>query len=300
MSGDIPDVYKRLGTVMRELLKYAMEITHPGMPVLELCERIEGRIRELGVKPAFPVNVSINEVAAHYTAVIGDKTVIPKNSIVKVDIGIHEDGYIVDAAVTISFNPIYDTLLKAAAKALEAAIYTLRPGVQLREVGARVERVIRSFGFRPIENLTGHLIRRYELHAGKSIPNYDNGDRQRVLEDEVYAIEPFATTGKGYVVDSPPVTIYRLPRGVKGDEPHQEVLKYIEAEFKTLPFTPRWLVGKFGHGVDGVIHELYLRGVLQGYPVLIEGGRGIVAQFEDTVIITRDGAIPIANTLSLV
>ncbi|MGC9152377.1 MAG: type II methionyl aminopeptidase [Vulcanisaeta sp.] len=299
MTVDLEKIYERLGSIARDVLNYALSIVEPGMPILELCERIEGRIRQHDAKPAFPANISINEIAAHYTATISDKSTIPKDSIVKIDIGAHIDGYIVDTAVTVTFNPMYNQLIKASMKALEAAQLSMKPGVTLSSVGLQVERAIRSFGFKPIKNLSGHLIRRYELHAGKSIPNYDNGDRQRINEGEVYAVEPFSTNGVGIVDDGSQVTIYRLIKSPRTKDPYYEVLSYINSEIGPLPFTPRWLVHRFGDSINNVINELYLKGYIYGYPVLIEHGKGLVAQVEDTFIITRDGAVPVVNVLSL-
>ena len=299
VSTDLLKIYERLGAIARDALNYAMSIVEPGMPILELCEKVESRIRQNGAKPAFPVNVSVNEIAAHYTATIGDKSVIPKGAVVKIDLGAHIDGYIVDTAVTVTFNPMYNQLIKASIKALEAAQLSMKPGVTLASIGAQIERAIRSFGFKPIKNLSGHLIRRYVLHAGKSVPNYDNGDRQRIVEGEVYAVEPFSTNGAGYVDDGPQVTIYHLFKNPSPRDPHYEVLSYISSEIGPLPFTPRWLVTKFGEGVGNVISELYMKDYIYGYPVLIEHGKGLVAQVEDTFVITRDGAIPVVNVLSL-
>jgi len=299
VPSDLVRIYERLGVIARDALNYAMSMVEPGMPILELCERVENRIRQSGAKPAFPVNVSVNEVAAHYTATIGDKSVIPKGAIVKIDLGAHIDGYIVDTAVTVTFNPMYNQLVKSSMKALEAAQLIMKPGVTLTSVGAQIERAIRSFGFKPIKNLSGHLIRKYVLHAGKSIPNYDNGDKQKIVEGEVYAVEPFSTNGAGYVDDGPQVTIYHLLKNPSPTDPHYDVLSYISSEIGPLPFTPRWLVPRFGDKVGDLINELYVKGHIYGYPVLIEHGKGLVAQVEDTFMITRDGAIPVVNVLSL-
>ena len=292
-------VYERVGRVVRDALEYAISIIEPGMPVLELCERVESRIRSMGARPAFPLNVSINEVAAHYTAVVNDGMRIPKGAVVKVDVGAHIDGYIVDAAVTVIFNQAYGHLVKAAAKALEAAQAALRPGNTLGGVGAQIERVVKSFSLRPIENLSGHLIRRYELHAGKSVPNVASGDRQRVLEGEVYAVEPFVTNGRGLVEDRQPVTIFRVLRAGK-QRGVDEVLRVIEEVAGPLPFTPRWLVDRLGPDAQRIVEDLYRRGELYGYPMLVEQGGGLVAQVEDTFVVTRDGAIPTVNVLELV
>ncbi|BDR92015.1 type II methionyl aminopeptidase [Vulcanisaeta souniana JCM 11219] len=299
VSTDLLKIYEKLGSIARDALNYAMSIIEPGIPIFELCDRVENRIRQSGAKPAFPVNVSINEIAAHYTAVIGDKSVIPKGSIIKIDLGAHIDGYIVDTAVTVTFNPMYSQLIKASMKALETAQLSMKPGVTLTSIGAQIERVIRSYGFKPIKNLSGHLIRKYELHAGKSVPNYDNGDKQRINDGEVYAVEPFSTNGAGYVDDGEQVTIYQLIKNPRTKDPHYDVLSYISNEIGPLPFTPRWLVPRFGDGIGNLIHELHMKDYIYGYPVLIEHGKGMVAQVEDTFIITKDGAVPVVNVLSL-
>ncbi|MFB6491166.1 MAG: type II methionyl aminopeptidase [Thermoproteus sp. AZ2] len=283
------------GEVLHKALKYAMDIIHPGMPVIELCQRVEERIIAQGARPAFPVNVGINEVAAHYTATRGDKLVIPNNAVVKIDAGAHKDGYIVDAAVTVSLGTnAYDGIVKAAREALRAAYESLRPGVKAWQIGEVIESRIKSFGYRPIYNLTGHRIEQYNLHAGDVVPNY--GDRtasQALRPGDVYAIEPFATNGKGYVKDLNKITIYRLIRTkLKGK---QEYLDNIYRVARTLPFSPRW----FPEIPEEFFAEAASRGALYGYEVLVEEAGGVVAQFEDTFVIEEDGARPLANTLEL-
>jgi len=295
------EILHKVGDIVHEVLKLALQITRPGIRILDLCETLENRIRNLGAKPAFPVNVCVNHIAAHYTATIDDTSTIPEGSVVKVDVGAHIDGYIVDAAVTIAFNPVYDNLLKASLQALKTVKDVLKPGVSLGKIGGYIEKTIRAFGFKPIENLTGHLIRRYELHAGKSIPNIDNGDERKVLEGEIYAIEPFATNGEGIVVDTPTVTIFRLltvPRKKLSKEAQQYV-DLIESEQDHLPFSPRWFRDKV-QDVNKMLETLRRENALYEYPVLVERKKGMVAQFEDTFVVTSTGAIELARTLELV
>lgn len=302
LNEDVVAKFRRAGDVVHSVLKLAVDKVHPGMSILELCNIIEGEIMSQGARPAFPANIDVNNVAAHYTAKIMDDATIPPNSVVKIDVGAHVDGYIVDAAVTVYFNNAYSMLTKAAKEALRNAISVVRPGVELSKVGGVVEKTIGGFGFRPIRNLTGHLITRYRLHAGKSVPNYDDGSRVRVLEGEVYAIEPFATNGKGLVYDGQEMTIYSLvkttAKGVSVEA--KRMLQYIYENFNQLPFTPRWLTTAFGANVDKLIGELAKAGALYGYSVLLEAGNGYVSQFEDTVIVTRDGAEPLARVLDIV
>lgn len=293
--------YRRAGDVVHRALKLAIDKVHPGMSVLELCNLIEGEIRSNGALPAFPANIDINNVAAHYTAKINDELVIPPNSVVKIDVGAHVDGFIVDAAVTVYFNNVYSMLVKAAREALRNAISIAKAGVELSKIGAIIDKTITGFGFRPIKNLTGHLINRYRLHAGKSVPNYDDGSRAKMLTHEVYAIEPFATNGKGMVIDAPEVTIYMLQRvNAKKISPEASLaLEYIYKNFNQLPFSPRWLFSEFRDRTMSIINELARKGLLYSYNVLIEVGGGFVSQFEDTVIITQDGAEPLAKVLEL-
>ncbi len=285
-----------VGEVVHKALKYAIDIVHPDMPILELCEKIEQFIIAQGARPAFPVNVSVNEVAAHYTAVKNDGSRIPRNSVVKIDIGAHRDGHIVDAAITAAMGTnAYDGLIKASYNALKRAYEALRPGVRAWQIGEAIEATIRAFGYRPIYNLTGHRIERYVLHAGDVIPNYGDRSASQVIKaGDVYAVEPFATNGKGYVVDNKNITIFRLMRNKS--KKYQKYIDVIYQFSSNLPFTPRW----FPQIPDAVYKDALLEGVLYGYEVLVEEGGGFVAQFEDTFLIGDDGARPLARTLDLV
>lgn len=300
MDEDAIKKYRDAGRALRAALKRAVDAVHPGMKVLELCELVEGTVREHGAEPAFPTNVGVNDVAAHYTAIIGDGLTIPSNSVVKIDAGAHIDGYITDAAVTVYFNDAFSLLAKAAKNALINAIEAFKPGTPLGKVGAVVEKTVRGYGYRPIENLTGHLIRRYELHAGVSVPNVGVETGEKVMEGETYAIEPFTTNGKGRVIDGRTITIYRVERPTMkklGDD-LSKALGLIYSKFNALPFTPRWLVKDF-EDAAGMVSQLSRKGAIYGYATLMEEGRGFVAQFEDTVLVTADGAEPLVNTADL-
>ncbi|RLE56139.1 MAG: type II methionyl aminopeptidase [Thermoprotei archaeon] len=298
--------YRRAGEIARKVLKLALDVVEPEKPLIEICERLEQYIIHEGGKPAFPINISINEIAAHYTSPPDDVRVVPPSSVVKVDVGVHVNGYIVDAAITLSFDPKATSLVMACAKALDEAIKMFRVGVRLGDVGRVISKVIRDHGYRPIENLTGHLIARYRLHAGKSVPNVYIPSSEKVNEGEVYAIEPFSTSGIGRVRDGSEVYIFSLILDRKKmkkikDKEVLEVLNFINSEYHALPFTPRWLVKKYSRDVvEHIMDELRSRKLVIQYPVLIEVSGGIVAQFEDTVIVWRDHIEPLVGTLDLV
>ncbi len=300
VSTEDVEMYFKVGDIVHKVLEYSLDVVRPGAKVLEICEKLESRIRALGARPAFPVNIGINSVAAHYTAKINDALDIEEKSVVKIDVGAHIDGYIVDAAITLSFSPAYDGLVRAAYEALKSASTVIRPNVPLRRVGQCIERTIRSFNLRPVENLTGHLIRRYELHAGKSVPNVDNGDSRVMLEGEVYAVEPFVTNGTGHAVETNDLTIYRLAPRVKWTAltKYGHVIDVIREGSSGLPFALRWFVNKI-KDIESLAISMLSEGVLYGYPVLVEEGNGLVAQFEDTFIVSSSGAVGLARTLEL-
>ncbi len=299
MSGaDLPEdvvrKYLEAGRIAAQVLNEAVRLVEPGVRLIDIVEYVEKRIRELGGEPAFPCNISVNSVAAHYTPQIGDDTTIPEGAVVKIDVGVHVDGYIADTAATVSLDPAYEPLLDAARDALENALAVVGPGVKFSEVGKVVEKAIRARGYNPIVDLSGHSLARYRIHAGDSIPNFhDPYTRGRFTPGRAYAIEPFATNGVGRVTSLDLVTIYAYtglpPRRKKLGETEKKVLDEVVKRFRTLPFTERWLADIAPlDQLRQALTRLARRGLLHAYPVLVEASNGIVAQFEHTVLVLRD------------
>lgn len=285
--------FRLSGKILRETREEMRNYVRENMPIIEVCEKSETLIREKGGKPAFPTNVSINEVAAHYTSPPGDKNVIPEKSLVKVDLGVHVDGYVTDTAFTACFNPEFKTMVETAEIALKTAISTIRNDVSISKIGGAVETAIKNRGFRPISNLTGHSVGRYQIHAGTSIPNVHQLSLTKLKTGEIYAIEPFVTLREagGAVEDYPLKTIFRLVKPKAAKTPYaKQMLKFIEENFYTLPFSERWLQGvvpKEKHAE--AFKELFATKSIMSYPVFVEVTRKIVAQAEHTVIVKEDG-----------
>lgn len=301
MEEEVLENYFKAGEIVHKVLEKAMNIVSAGKRVLDICESLEAEIRKLGGEPAFPVNISINEIAAHYTSPPGDTTTIPEGGLIKVDVGAQVRGYIADAAVTIALSDEFEELIKAARDALKVAESELRAGVNLGRIGALIERLITATGFKPIKNLSGHLIDRYELHAGKSVPNVGIFTLERAKEGEVYAIEPFVTNGKGRVKEGNEVYIFSLRslKGLKGDL--RELAESLWRNYKGLPFATRWLTKELSlRSVGETLIRLLERGVLYPYPVLIEEGGGMVAQWEDTLIVKKGRPVNITRTLEII
>ncbi|MCW3983047.1 MAG: type II methionyl aminopeptidase [Candidatus Bathyarchaeota archaeon] len=281
------------GKILRETREEMRSYIKENMPIIEVCEKAEGLIRSKGGKPAFPVNVSINEVAAHYTATPNDKSTIPVGSTVKVDIGVHVDGYVTDTAFTAAFSSEGRAMTTTAELALKAVIKNIRGNMQLGDIGALVEKTIKNRGFKPISNLTGHSVGRYLIHAGTSIPSISGFNPHRVETGGVYAVEPFVTYPDAIarVDDTAEKTIYRFlkTKSLKTDSA-KKLAKYIETNFRTLPFAERWLIDVLpAEKHSAAFKELLTSKTIMAYPVFVEASRKPVAQAEHTLLIKEDG-----------
>jgi methionyl aminopeptidase len=287
--------FRLSGKILRETREEIRNFVREDMPIIDICEKAEGLIREKGGKPAFPCNVSINEIAAHYTSPPKDEKRIPRKAIVKVDIGVHVDGYLTDTAVTICFNPEYKSMVEAAEQALKTAISNIHPEIATSKLGAIIEKTIKSRGFKPISNLTGHQVGRYLVHAGTSIPNVSQMSFSKIKLGGVYAIEPFTTVpdAVGRVENGDKITIFRFLKSKSLKNPYAKQLsKYIEENFRTLPFAERWLQGVVpNEHYREAFQELLSSRTLMGYPIFVEVSRKPVAQAEHTVLIVEDGCV---------
>ncbi|MEM0445683.1 MAG: type II methionyl aminopeptidase [Nitrososphaerota archaeon] len=285
------DRLRQAGSIAYSVLREAAAMVRPGMRALEICEYAETRIRELGANPAFPCNVGIDSVAAHYTATHTDNEEIPRNSLVKLDIGVELEGYIADTAITIDLRSQHGYLVDVAKEALRNALSIVKSGVKVSEIGKLVYETAIRLGCRPIANLSGHEIKRHCLHAGVSIPNIPTADTKKLEASHIYAIEPFITLSRasGVVVNTKTINIFSVrdtQLRVKGaSQEEREVWREIIEVSRGLPYTTRWLSER-----AALLHpNLYRRGLVFGYPVLVEKGGAPVAQAEHTVIVYDDG-----------
>ena len=285
--------YLEAGRIAVKLKEEAKKIADIDVPLVNVCERLELLAMELGGIPAFPVNIGVNEITAHFTSPANDVRKIPENSIVKIDIGVHIEGYIADTAITLSFNQDYQDLIISAQDALQNGINAMKPGVKVSHVGAIIEKTITRFGYRPIRNLMGHRIERFNLHTGKSIPNISGIDGGTIEEGEIYAVEPFSTLqdAAGMVMDSNETVIFRYhkDRRLKSQEA-MALLEYIKKEHRFLPFASRWLRSKFSFpSFDNIFEQLIKSRCIIPYRVLVEASGLPVSQAEHTVIVEKDG-----------
>ncbi|MBO3842444.1 MAG: type II methionyl aminopeptidase [Candidatus Brockarchaeota archaeon] len=292
--------YFAAGEIAKRVKKEARQRVKAGVRLVDLCEEIEGRIRQLGGLPAFPCNIGLDEVAAHFTPPPDFEGEIPQGSLVKVDLGVHVDGCIVDTAFTIPLSQGDREIVEAAEKSLEKASGVLRSGVKINQIGEAVESVVKSRGFRVIRNLSGHQIDRFNLHAGLSIPNLKTFNMEKLRRDMVVAIEPFVTLadGLGEVSEAGHVYIYRFkhfPLDYKGGFSNQ--VGRMQSLFRTLPFCERWFSSVFKDAGGSVFNRIIedLGKNLISYPVLVERSGRKIAQAEDTFLILEDSAVNLTS-----
>jgi len=277
--------HRKAGEILATVRAEAVEHVEVGASHLEVAEHVEDRIRELGGQPAFPVNVSIDEQAAHATPTADDEATFGEE-MVNLDIGVAVDGWLADSAVTVDHSGNAD-LVEASAEALEAAIDLVGPGVQTGELGAAIEETIGGYGYNPVVNLTGHGLGHWEQHTEPNIPNRAVSQGVELSVGDVVAIEPFATDGAGKVTEGNDEEIFALEheRSVRNRQARQ-VLEQITDEFRTLPFATRWVDSS---RAEMALRRLKRQDVVHGYPVLKEEAGRLVSQKEHTVIVTQDG-----------
>lgn len=285
--------YLEAGKIASRIRERVRKVDFSGKSLYDICENIEKDIRSNAGIPAFPVNVSLNEIAAHYTAEPGDPTIVNHDDVLKVDIGVQVNGFIADTAVTVSSNVKYQALVASAESALDEAIKMAKLNVSSSAIGEVIERTISRSGFKPIQNLSGHSIEQYTIHAGKSIPNIRTfGSSFQLTANQAYAIEPFVTTkdAQGVVYEGKIRNIFGVvSRKPTKDKNCDDFLQNIWDRFKTLPFTTRWLLSDYEErDARKMLEVLLKRKNIHAYPILVEGNYKVVAQAEHTIILKNN------------
>ena len=284
--------YVKAGEIAKEVKSFAKEMIEPGTKLIDIAEAIDRKIEELGGEPAFPVNLSLNEIAAHYTPAKGDETVA--EGILKVDVGVAIDGFIADTAFSIDLTSggKFKDMLELNKKILEEVTKVVKPGVEVCDIGNKAQDVLEEWNekngsqFAIIKSLSGHALDQNRIHAGLTISNYRN-ENHAELDDMAFAIEPFVTTGVGDIYEGNPGGIYVL----QSDEPvrdrdAREVLKFIKENYKTRPFCMRLLEKQGFNKLRFVMSILVKQGVLHEYPLLIEKSKAPVSQEENTFVVS--------------
>merc|ERR1712176_1624582 len=302
---DIWNEHRQAAEAHRTTRKHLQDFIKPGMTMIEICEKLEAASRatigENGLEAglAFPTGCSLNHCAAHYTPNAGDKTVLQYDDVCKIDFGTHVNGRIIDSAFTVAFNPKYDRLLEAVKDATNTGIKNAGIDARLNEIGAIIQETMESYEVeldgktyqvKPIRNLNGHSIGQYRIHAGKTVPIVKGGDQTRMEENEVYAIETFGSTGRGYVHDDMECSHYMIEYNHINETPYvrtpgaRKFFYTLKKNFGTLAFCRRW-VDRLGETrYLGHLKQLVDSGAVDAYPPLCDIKGCYTAQYEHTLL----------------
>ena len=285
--------YVKAGKIAGEVRENVRQKDWIGSTLAEICDYVESEIIKRGAKCAFPVNTSLNEVAAHYTAEPNDPKTVSDSDLVKIDLGAQINGYIADTAVTVNYDPQYDSLVQAAENALQAAMSMIKVGVKSKDVGRKIQNTIMDMGLKPIANLSGHSLDQYTIHAGKTVPNMWTIGSFSFSENEAFACEPFVTTKNalGFVRNGKIKNIFALAsRKMTKDNEADKLLEYIWNNFNMLPFALRWIVKEWEEKeARKILDFLIKKKVVKAYAILVEANGKTVAQAEHTFIPTQTG-----------
>jgi methionyl aminopeptidase len=281
--------WKIAGRIAAEAIQLSETLVKENTLLIDINNKIEEFIIKKGAKPAFPVNLSLNNIAAHYTAIPNDLTTLKAGDLLKVDIGVVYEGCVGDTAKSIEIKTKDNKdLIKSSEEARNNVIKILRPGIKLFEIGSVIEETIKSYGFKPIKNLSGHGLEKYTIHSPPTISNYDSGEQTKLHENQIIAIEPFASTGMGFIKEGKPSTIYKLNQ-IKPtrNQEARKLLIFIQGEFKTLPFSKLQLTKLFkSPSLNLALNTLEKENILYQYNHLPEQTpNSIVSQSEHTIII---------------
>ena len=306
IQSDLYDTMREAAEVHRRVRSYMKPYFKPGILLTDMCERLENASRSLlgavdgdlsrGI--AFPTGCSLNNVAAHYTPNKGDKTVLGYDDVMKIDFGTQINGRIVDSAFTVHFNPKFDPVVNAAREATNTGIRTAGIDVRLCDVGAAIQEVMESYEIeldgktypiKPIRNLRGHNIAPYRIHGDKSVPLVGGGEQTKMEEGEVFAIETFSSTGKGFVLEDMECSHYmknfNAPHVPIRSAKARSLLSVIDRNFGTLAFAKRYLDRLGVQKYQMALKQLCDVGVIDPCPPLCDVKNSYTAQFEHTFIL---------------
>ena len=287
MNDEVLEKYREAGVIASRILKDGAQKIRIGASYFEIVDSIEARVTAEGASLAFPLNLSLNEDAAHDTASPGDQRILARGDVAKLDLGVQIDGYIADTAMTVDLGS-NALLVEASRQALERAIAGIRPGVTAGDLGTAIQSEIESRGYRPVANLTGHGLDQYVQHCSPTIPNIAGYGGVTLEEGMVFAIEPFATTGSGHVTEKSRREIYSQISAKPVRIPAARAVLEKVRDRRGLPFARRWLNDR---KMDLALPGLIRSQVLHGYPVLSDVPGSLVSQAEHTVVVTADGCI---------
>lgn len=297
---EIISIYKLLAKIHDDIENSILCFIKPLIKTYDLCLFIENQIDEQtkslpydhkGI--AFPVGINMNHCAAHHSPIDSNDTqIITIDDVIKIDYGIHINGYILDAAFTVCFKEDYRDLLETTSKACMEAAKLFYPNTKISNISKKIQSIINN-KYNIVKDLCGHQIKPYLIHSGKVIPNILITYEQKILEGEVYTVEPYLSTGSGITKETTDISHYMFNYYEKQfkDYPVIDLIPSLKQR-KTLAFHKRWLNEKDKTYLDGLVNKK----IYKQYPPIYDlNETSKIAQFETTIIVTKDKPIILKN-----
>lgn len=324
LSSDVVvNKYQMAAQMVNEILKKLISEAVEGVQVGYLCTLGDTLILEKTSKVfikekdvakgiAMPTCISVDHCICHFSPLRSDAPVVLKNGqMVKIDLGVHIDGYIATAAhtVVVGASPtrkvtgVHAVLLKATYDAMEVAIRMLQPGNKTMDITTAIDKVAADYGVIPIENMVSHQLMRDQIDGEKQIIQ-NPGEKQRMEMEkftiekyEVYAIDILFSTGKGKAKDMDTrTTVFKRNEDVQYSlrlKAARALMKDCKDRFGVMPFTLRAFEDEVKAKMGVVEPEKH--GLLRPYQVYYEAVGEVVAQFKATVLIMPNGLLKIAG-----
>jgi len=157
----------------------------------DIVKYIYDSIEAYELEPAFPVGISINNQAAHYTYNEDMTKKVNLNDLITIDFGIQRYGHIVDCAFSYSKNYEYNRLCDCSLECLNTVYDNIGVDMKVCDIGEMVNEVISSYGYYGVKGVMGHSIGEWDIHSGILIPCYNNGDETKIKDNSNYALEFF-------------------------------------------------------------------------------------------------------------
>lgn len=296
--------YRNAASVHKNIRLLLKDYIKPGIKLIDICEFIENNIRnslsnEVNNGIAFPVGVSLNNIAAHWTPQKNDTTVLTENDVLKVDFGTHIDGNIIDSAFTYAYDDKFNPLKEASKEAVYNVIKNIGVGSRISELGGIASEIVNSYEIelenkliplKPINNIYGHSIEQWKIHGNKYIYPLKTNNTGVIEENDVLAIEIYVSTGCGTTIMDSNSNHFMLKEKYNSSnlklKKSRELLNYIKSNFKTLAFTQRYFNDI--KSVDIGLKELFNNQIINSYPPLVEPlDNSYISQFEHTIHVSE-------------
>jgi curved DNA binding protein len=312
-NSDVVTKYKASAKIANNVLAWVIKGAKPGAKIVQLCTEADKQIIEATGKEfkgkniekgsAFPTCISPNNVVGHLSPPEEDTTELQEGDLIKIDLGVHIDGWTATGAHTMvvgkpEVSGRAAEVLAATQTAFEAALRTIRPGKHIADVAPMLAKVVEAYDCHLVEGVLSHEQKRFVIDGNKCVLNKPTPEMRvedgEFEENEVYAIDIVVSTGEGKtkVLDEKQTTVYKRALDERYSlklKAARQIFKEISDRFPALPFTTRALPTQGGAARLGLT-ECVGHGLLQPYPVLYEKAGELVAQLKSTVLLMPNGS----------